>query len=66
MTLARRLWRLLVSWAKRFRNSSSCLSSSGARLSDAMALESVHSLRKRGKLPNESFLRILKTVSLSR
>ena len=36
MTLARRLERLLVSWTKRLRTSSSCLNSSGERLRDAM------------------------------
>ena len=35
-TLVRKLPRLLVSWANRLRNSSSCLSSSGLMLSDVM------------------------------
>ncbi len=41
---------LLVSWAKRFRSSSSCLSCSGLILSDAMTAEPVANVKEERRI----------------
>ncbi len=49
-TSVRRLAILLVSWAKRLRKSSSCLSCSGVMLSDAMTAEQLQTRNNKEEL----------------